>query len=317
MILLLTITVVLASTLAASVALARQITPVHGTGDVRWMGCMASLLIASAAIGPLAATLVFDGLTPSAARRAFFVEADRVDRPTAAELASLRGAPLPPRCESVRTGGRSEGITSRIWEETTLRRCGPARFQVVTGRTDQRPDREWSLERWAYDTWRCESQRTFYGDQDGTDHGGSSERSRQLRARSSADGTFTEYTCPTVRCVECTNADCRAADPGCPTPPPLYLRQRDLRLPVTLSALGAVLLALLAAALLRRSAAGAVPADDPRATAPYRGVALPDDGRLARLMWHHELRLAVAVALLLALHAIGWMHLSAWMHLMP
>jgi hypothetical protein len=317
MILLLTIAVVLASTLAASVALARSIKPARWTGDVRWLGCMAALLIAAAATGPVAAALLFDGLAPSAARRVFFVEADRVDRPTPEELASLRGAPLPPRCDSVRTSRRWEGIGSGIEEETTLRRCGPARFRVETGRTDFRPDREWSFERWAYDAWRCESQRTFYGERDGTDHGGSSERSRQLHARSSADGTFTEYTCPVVRCVECTNADCRPADPGCPTPPPLYVRQRDLRLPVTLSALGAVLVGLLAAALLRRSAAGVVPTDDPRAPAPYRGVPLPDDGRLARLMLHHERRLAAAVALLLALHAVGWIHLSRWIHLFP
>ncbi|MDP3212872.1 MAG: hypothetical protein Q8S73_02115 [Deltaproteobacteria bacterium] len=123
--------------------------------------------------------------------------------------------------------------------------------------------------------------------------------------RASVDGSFAEFTCHLLECVECSRGACRPLNGGCSNPGPLYLRARNVVRPAALVALGVALLALLALAALRRSAVRVVADETRESVLPYR-VADLTDGSPPTQSTRHTALMSAAAGVFLALHVIAW-----------
>lgn len=238
--------VALTVSVAASIALARRISPAHPTPILRRLARVAALLITSAAITSVVLALGVHGLAP--VRLRFFPAGDNVERPSAADLRSLRGPPVRPRCDSADAGVENAGGGEEASHAVlTSRRCGPARFEVSIG-SRRTPESFSESEIWTHQSsnhlWQCVSGHTTSSVMGRSERWSRSDEVSEVRLRTATDGTFAEYTCASLRCLYCPEGVCAPNPDGCRTLPPLYFRQRDTRGPITLAAFGVLLLAL-------------------------------------------------------------------------
>ncbi|MDB4927752.1 MAG: hypothetical protein JWM10_236 [Myxococcaceae bacterium] len=274
--------------------IARWITPRGSSLGVRRLAWSLGWLVASAVVVALAAVGALRVMPRAAVDDALRLNGDHVTNPAASQLASLPTTSVRPRCDIIRTGWEGEGGGAGGWAyETTLRRCGPGRF-AVRGHGSYDPWSQAAGATWTHGSWQCTSESSEW-----TPNGqpwGGSRRSHQVQMRASNDGSFAEYTCHPLQCLECLDGACHPISGGCPHPPPLYLRARDVGRPAARAALGVALLALMTLAVLRCNAVRGGAHETRAERSPYRTAELTG----------HDALMSAATVVFLALHVIAW-----------
>jgi hypothetical protein len=291
----------------AAYALTPWIAPPSQTTLLRLLSFVAAWLAAATIIAPLVVALTLQ-FGPDAMRREMVLQGDPIAPPSRADLASLRATSRRVRCDvthgvddSLTSGsqGHNESYTSR-WT------CGLATFSHAMGRHigGMYPTpHSWEslrLEPWGCECADCDSIVRLPGAQPLEEL----RASLEIRARTSSDGTFVEYRCG-VRGGPRPAGWGSAASGSEAIAPPLYFRQRDVRLPASCAAFAAALLTALCAAILRRGARGLAPSGETGVGWSYRAARLPGEDTQKSRVRRHTLLLGAVIGLLVVTLAVG------------